>query len=487
MGGFFHPSLFMRNRQMKLPSLFLEQMSSLLPEPELKDFLASYESERLYGLRTNRAKITARQFAEAAPFPVTQIPWIDNGFFYRPDVRPARDPYYFAGLYYLQEPSAMTPANRLPVRPGEKVLDLCAAPGGKSTELAAKLAGTGTLVCNDISPSRLKALLKNLELFGVENACVLSETPQRLSTRFEGYFDKILIDAPCSGEGMFRKEPAVMKSWTEHGNDFYVRLQEEITEAAIRMLAPGGMLLYSTCTFCPKENEQIVSRMLRLDGSLSLVSPAPYEGFSSGHPEWADGRKELEKCVRIWPHRMDGEGHFLALLKKNADADTIVDGQTADADLSDTAAPADNSRGTKLQLSLLPEDAGEFFSQVRRGYDFTRLEERQDRLFIRPGCEKEVSGLRVMRSGLFLGECKKGRFEPSQALAMTLGADDFANSLNLRHQDPRVLKYLKGETIEDEYVGNGWVLVCLDGFALGFGKASGGMIKNKLLAGWRYM
>ena len=455
---------------MKLPEPFLEQMRSLLGPDEMTSFLESYETGRQYGLRLNRSKISSSRFNELAPFPVKPIPWIDNGYFYTAEIRPARDPFYFAGLYYLQEPSAMTPANRLPVSPGDKVLDLCAAPGGKSTELAAKLAGSGTLVCNDISPSRLKALLKNLELFGVENACILSEPPARLAERFEGYFDKILIDAPCSGEGMFRKEPAVIKSWLEHGNAFYVKLQEEITEAALRMLKPGGMLLYSTCTFSPLEDEQMIARMLGLDSSLSVIDPLPYEGFDKGRPEWADGSPDLEKCVRIWPHRMEGEGHFLALLKKDGGGDARQD-----------------HRQARTDLSFLPEPAAEFFADIKRDYDFSRLSERQEKLYLLPECEKEIAGLRVMRSGLLLGECRKGRFEPSQALAMTLSADSFGNSLNLGRDDPRVLKYLKGETIEASEINDGWVLVCTEGFSLGFGKASGGTIKNKLLSGWRYM
>ena len=208
----------------------------------------------------------------------------------------------------------MTPAQLLPIEDGDRVLDLCAAPGGKSTELAAKLNGTGVLVSNDISNSRAKALLKNLELFGISNAFVMSESPHKLAQYFPLYFDKILIDAPCSGEGMFRKEPAVIKSWIEHGNAFYAKLQREIVADALQMLRPGGMLLYSTCTFSPMENEETIQYMMEICPELQIMPVERYSGFGEGLV--TEGNSSLKECVRIWPHKMKGEGHFLALLKK---------------------------------------------------------------------------------------------------------------------------------------------------------------------------
>ena len=269
---------------MELPELFLEQMKELLGE-EYQAYLDSFQEERVYGLRVNTGKISCEEFEKICPFPIRRIPWIENGYYYDADSKPAKHPYYFAGLYYLQEPSAMTPANRLPVEPGDRVLDLCAAPGGKSTELGVKLSGKGVLVSNDISNSRAKALLKNLELFGIPNTYILSEAPHRLVPHFREYFDKILIDAPCSGEGMFRKEPGVIKSWLEKGNDFYAKLQREISESALQMLKPGGLLMYSTCTFSSKEDEQTVEALLENHPELELVEIAPLEGFDPGIPE----------------------------------------------------------------------------------------------------------------------------------------------------------------------------------------------------------
>ena len=329
---------------MELPVSFLENMKKLLSPEEFNAYLDSYSEERVYGLRVNTNKLTPEEFEKICPFEIKKIPWIDNGYYYSGKDKPAKDPYYYAGLYYLQEPSAMTPAHVLPIEPGDRVLDICAAPGGKSTELAAKLKGKGVLVSNDISNSRAKALLKNLELFGISNAYVISEAPYKLAEHFEGYFDKILIDAPCSGEGMFRKEPSVMKSWVEHGNDYFVKLQQEITSYALKMLRPGGMLLYSTCTFSPLEDEQIVSRMLKEDPDLELVEPEWYEGFDHGHPEWSDNNQELTKCVRIWPHRMKGEGHFLALLKKKGESSRLKESQTVYESFADMMSPEDAKR-----------------------------------------------------------------------------------------------------------------------------------------------
>lgn len=244
-----------------LPQAFLERMEEMLKE-EFPAFLESYQAPRQFGLRINTKKISTEKFLEISPFHLTPIPWVENGFFYGSEDRPSRHPYYQAGLYYLQEPSAMTPASRLPVSPGDIVLDLCAAPGGKATELGSRLKGRGLLVANDISNSRAKALMRNLELWGIENSLVTTETPRHLSQVFPEYFHKILIDAPCSGEGMFRKDADVAKTWDPSRPDYFSSQQKEIVTRGISMLRPGGMLLYSTCTFSPLENEGVISFIL---------------------------------------------------------------------------------------------------------------------------------------------------------------------------------------------------------------------------------
>ncbi|MDE7299931.1 MAG: RsmB/NOP family class I SAM-dependent RNA methyltransferase, partial [Lachnospiraceae bacterium] len=341
-----------------LPEKFEHRMREQLGE-EYEDYLKCFGERCRAGLRVNTLKLSPEEFERLSPFPLERIPWIENGFFYPDEEQPAKHPYYFGGLYYLQEPSAMTPASLLPVKPGDRVLDVCAAPGGKSTELAARLGGEGVLVSNDISNSRAKALLKNLELFGVKNAIVVSEAPSKLAGRFAGYFDKILVDAPCSGEGMFRKSPAIMKNWEQYGTGYYNELQKQILPEAIRMLRPGGYLLYSTCTFSPEENEGTVQYVLDNFSEMELVPTLPaqvdqksgsgqdmeerlhasgayapwkpdYTGMEHGRPEWTEhGSPLLALTLRLWPHKIRGEGHFIALLRKKGEDPADGAGQKA--------------------------------------------------------------------------------------------------------------------------------------------------------------
>lgn len=318
-----------------LPLPFLERMKEMLGD-DYDAFLESYENPRTYGLRVNTAKLSCQDFQELSPFPIRPIPWINTGYFYDEESRPARCPYYQAGLYYLQEPSAMAPASRLAIEPGDFVLDLCAAPGGKATALGAALNDTGFLLANDISTSRARALLRNLELFGMKNMLVTDEKPAKLAQRFPAFFNKILLDAPCSGEGMFRKEEALARDWTPGKSAELSDIQKDLILKAADMLRPGGMMLYSTCTFSPCEDEEVVAYLLRERPDMELMEMSGYEGFSQGRPEYASTAdtsdseialnlntfdpEELQKCVRIFPHKMDGEGHFLALFHKKGDS-----------------------------------------------------------------------------------------------------------------------------------------------------------------------
>lgn len=470
---------------MELPVLFVDKMKSLLGD-DYTNYINCYEKPRFYGLRINTAKITVEDFLEIAPWKLDPIPWIDNGFYYDGEqVQPAKHPYYFAGLYYLQEPSAMTPANRLPIEPGDRVLDVCAAPGGKATELGAKLQGEGVLIANDISSSRAKGLLKNLELFGIGNFLVLSEEPGKLTNYFPEYFDKILIDAPCSGEGMFRKDKKMVKAWEEHGPEFFSKLQRSIITQAARMLKPGGMLLYSTCTFDPLENEQTIAYLLEEYPQFQIVEMDGYEGFAEGMAKvLAKSSQEalaedIKHTVRIFPHQMNGEGHYLALLKKG------------NVSIEDTTKTSMNG---KKQLTgkgkALPEDLSHFFEQVSWTPDANRLEIHGERVYYMPEDLPKMAGIRFLRTGLLLGELKKKRFEPSQALAMHLRAEDYAHTLHLTVDDERVIRYLKGETLQVEDLvdrkDKGWYLVCIDNYPLGWGKLANGMLKNKYLPGWRW-
>lgn len=457
---------------MNLPESFVNRMQSIL-EDEYDEYIKSYEHERMYGLRINTNKITNEEFERICPFDIKKIPWIPNGYYYNGDQQPAKHPFYYAGLYYLQEPSAMTPASRLEIHPGETVLDLCAAPGGKATELGAKLRGQGILVANDISNSRAKGLLKNIELFGISNAFVVSEKPDKLIQYFEEYFDKILVDAPCSGEGMFRKEPSIIKDWEKNGPEFYAQIQREIIMQAARMLKPGGTMLYSTCTFSPEENEGTIQYLLDNDEQFELIELEHYEEFSEGRPELVDGAIELKKCVRIWPHKMEGEGHFMALLHKK--------GEGSSKELRET-----NYKVSKADLEVLEE----FLQNISMDLDRSLIEVKEQSAYYMPKYARPMKGIRFLRTGLLLGEIKKNRFEPSQALAMALKSNQFASTLNFSAQDARVIKYLKGETLDvsDIQVNHmaGWQLVCVENYPLGWGKLNNGSLKNKYYPGWRW-
>jgi NOL1/NOP2/sun family putative RNA methylase len=472
---------------MKLPEKFEQNMRALLGD-EFEAYRSCLDEPMHHGIRINTMKISVEDFLKINPFNLKPVPWCPNGFYYDENIdKPSKHPYYFAGLYYIQEPSAMTPAATLPVSEGDRVLDICAAPGGKSTELMAKLGGTGILVSNDISASRAKALLKNLELFGSGNSLIISESPHELAERFAMYFDKILIDAPCSGEGMFRKSVSMVTAWEKNGNQLFADLQRDILTEAVKMLKPGGKLLYSTCTFAPLENEKSVEYLLSLDDSLSIEEFPKYELFDDGHPEWSDtGNQELTKCARLWPHRLSGEGHFVTLIKKAGEGSAEFntgDYPVRRSKLSDEAKEFIEALGTV-------RDGKRYISKGRYLLDMNRFEISQDKLYYIPQSFPAVRGLRILRCGLFMGELKKNRFEPSQALAMALSMDDYGNVINLTALDDRVVKYLKGETIDvDDVDGcrDGLILICVDGFPLGWGKLNRGTLKNKYLSGWRLM
>lgn len=450
---------------MKLPQAFMNNMENCLGE-EFQAYVNSFEQPSWNGLRVNSAKISPEKFCQMTDLFLHQVPWVTNGFYYEDTVSPARHPHYYAGLYYLQEPSAMTPANRLPVEPGDRVLDLCAAPGGKATELGARLQGKGMLLANDISNSRAKALLKNLEIQGIPNILVTSEEPEKLVSRYPAFFDKILIDAPCSGEGMFRREPKMIEYWEEHGPDYYQPIQKKLVRQAYQMLRPGGLMLYSTCTFSVAENEEVIAGLLNEYPDLSLESIEPYSGFQKGY---SCGGQEMSSCIHIYPHRMQGEGHFLALIRKAERSD----GQNRRA-ISD--------RKTGIRL---PSEAEKFLQDCL--YDFTQgnFYMVKDQLYYIGKDVEMANGLRYLRTGLLVGNVSRKRFEPSQALAMAMKKEEFRRVIDFASDDIRTIKYLKGETILLDQPEEGWILVCTDGYPLGWGKASGTTLKNKYYAGWR--
>lgn len=453
---------------MYLPKKYLDRMEQLLGS-EFEEFMRSYEKKRFYGLRVNTLKISIEDFKKISPFKLIPIPWCKDGFYFEEGQRPAKDPYYHAGLYYIQEPSAMAPGEILDVEPSDRVLDLCAAPGGKSMQISAALKGEGVLITNDINLNRVKALIKNVELFGIKNAMVTNENPEKLKRYFESFFNKILVDAPCSGEGMFRKDKGLIKSWENHGATYYSHIQKEIMTHVPGMLNTGGKLLYSTCTFSPEENEEVIMEVIKENEDMDLIDIQKQHGFSSGKPEWIEGGEEkLKRCARLWPHKLEGEGHFLSLMEKI--------GQ----DREDLVSQKERSK---------EKPPKEFFDFVKDNLNMSidgEFEIYNDRLYLIPEGLPKLKGLKLLRSGWLLGTHKKNRFEPSHALAMAIAYTDAKRILNFGRDDVEVIKYLKGETLN---IGGekGWTLVCVDNYPLGWGKQTGKMLKNSYPPSWRWL
>ena len=489
------------------PETFLQRMKQLL-EAEYDQFLTALEQDRYQALRLNSLKLNMDDRSAAEVFAVkdnslaesrsddtlpfshfSRVPWIDNGYYYPSASQPGKHPYHEAGLYYIQEPSAMAPAEFLEIHPGERVLDLCAAPGGKSTQIAAKLGGKGLLICNEIHPARAKILSENIERMGICNALVTNETPNHLAELFPEYFDKILVDAPCSGEGMFRKNQTACEEWSPENVELCAQRQNEILDNAAGMLRPGGRLVYSTCTFAPVENEGSISKFLEHHSDFTLL-PIDKSAFGNvlcdGVPEWGNGLPELQNTLRLWPHRINGEGHFAALLQK-------------DGSLPESC----GSRPVSGVVRGIPEkDLGEFISFCQESLHLSgdtlsrqlgnavRTENEtvfikfSENLYLAPAQMPNLKGLKVLRPGLHLGEIKKNRFEPSHALALSLSPKAVAHTWNLSSDSGQVTAYLNGQTFTAEG-DKGWYLICVDGFSLGWGKLAGGVMKNHYPKGLR--
>lgn len=452
---------------MQLPQDFKDRMQKMLAT-EFDAFLQSYEEERAQSLRVNTLKISKDEFIRLSPFQLRGVPWVSEGFYYEKGDHPGKHPYHEAGLYYIQEPSAMAVATLAEVKPGERVLDLCAAPGGKTTQLAAALQGKGLLISNEIHPARAKVLAQNVERMGISNAIVTNETPQSLAKRLPEFFDRIVVDAPCSGEGMFRKDEAAQSHWSIQNVAMCAQRQAEILQCAAKMLRPGGTLVYSTCTFAPEENEGSISTFLNENPGFSIKKITAYEGFMPGRPEWAKAVPEVRDTFRLWPHRLEGEGHYVAVLQKQGDS------------------PA---REIIEKLPVIDHVAWQLYTQFAKENLVHKLQGTPilfgDQLYLMP-YPLPLKGLKVLRAGLHLGTCKKNRFEPAHALALALKAEDVRCSCNLKSNDSRIRAYLKGETITSEGE-KGWQMVCVDGYSIGWGKLSGNILKNHYPKGLRWL
>ncbi len=552
-----------------LPEQFTNRMKEMLKE-EYEDFAACFGNDHAHSLRINPLKGTKEQYDQTSVFkerePLKeQVAWEENGFYYEDSLQPGKHPFHEAGVYYIQEASAMAPAAICKrAEPnfvssaddakigigngtegqreeknadnfrfcGERILDLCAAPGGKSTQMAAAMEGRGILFSNEIHPARAKILSENIERMGIVNDIVLNHDPKVLAERFPSYFHRILVDAPCSGEGMFRKNEEAVKQWSLENVRLCAQRQEEILECAYTMLMGGGILVYSTCTFAPEEDEEMIAHFLAKHPDMKLL-PVPLVGGmeaglamseplmkllqNQGQSEKNTAydtkerfRKELQNTVRLWPHKVQGEGHFAALLQKEGTAclkendremnrafgSNLGEGSSV---MRSSSRLQDNDQGKTKKRKNKKNHSGsnqmteaiaafeQFEAQTinpswREGKKNASYLTFGDQLYLVPEGTPELHGLKVLRPGLHLGTCKKDRFEPSHALALSLKSKDVKDTIDLSVED--AIKYIEGYTFPAEN-RKGWCLVTVEGYSLGFGKAAGGSLKNHYPKGLR--
>ena len=477
---------------MNLPIEFEKKMKAFLGN-EWDDFLYSYDNNRFQALRFNTLKVQSQEermriLKVLGISSDKRVSWANEAYYFDENVRPGKHPYHEMGLYYIQEPSAMSAAALLAPKPGMRVLDLCAAPGGKSTQLATYLGDSGLLVSNEINTQRSRILSQNIERMGIKNAIVTNEDSFVLASHFPGFFNAIQVDAPCSGEGMFRKLPEAIEQWSMENVAICAARQKEILDNAAVMLKPGGTIVYSTCTFSKEENENVI------------------EYFLERHPDFT-----LEEMERFWPHKVDGEGHFVAKLVRRgsvnelgADYDVCEDSCNK---VEDTGLKADrktkknkNSKNrknetkpalTKENMKLLTEFLDETISEdVAAWIKNSRLVMFGEQLYRLPDMEVDIKGLKVQRAGLHIGEFKKQRFEPSHSLALALKLSEAKNVVKLTWDDPQTTGFFNGQSVmlSDEQTAEckkGWALVCVDGYTAGWGKVNGTQVKNHYPKGLR--
>ncbi len=443
--------------EIQLPESFLQRMQELLGE-EYPAFLAAYDKPHYKGVRLNPLKCTQETLEQHFPGSLRPSPFSPLCF-YSETEKVGSLPLHHAGAFYSQEPSAASAVTLLAPEPGERVLDLCAAPGGKSTQIAGLLKGQGLLWSNEIVRSRATVLLSNMERLGVGNAVVSSCHPETLCSRLAGFFDKVLVDAPCSGEGMFRRDSQAVTEWSEEHVKACAQRQLAILHSAAQAVREGGVLVYSTCTFSPEENEGVIRRFLEEEPAFVLESP----GVSFGR------KTEALDAVRIYP--MDGgEGHFAARLRRVGENPACP----ASAKL-----PPEKGEGFRMVRELL----GNIFSQLPKG----PLVQVGDRFFLMPEGMPEYAGLGVLRAGVEVAVLKGKRAEPAHGLFMAARPEELNWCVSFSCDSPEIAAFLRGEElgVELDAPNGSYVGVAVEGMVTGFGKYSGGRLKNHYPKGLR--
>jgi 16S rRNA C967 or C1407 C5-methylase (RsmB/RsmF family)/NOL1/NOP2/fmu family ribosome biogenesis protein len=488
-----------------LPEAFVARMRELLG-PEAPAFLDSYRRPAQRAVRANPLKLDPADLPALLGIDPDPVPWCPEGFHLPQGARVGDTLAHAAGLCYVQEPSAMAVPEALDVRPGQRVLDLAAAPGGKTTQIAGRLGDHGLVVANEVQPSRTRPLADNLDRWGSARTMLAGETVARLAERLPGRFDRVLLDAPCSGEGLFRRNPAAAAQWRPGHVRGGAERQRTLLADAATLVRPGGVLVYSTCTFAPEENEQQVAGFLATHPGWELLDIPWHEGFTPGRPDWSPGGPpELARTVRLWPHHLRGEGHFIAKLGRPGDAPTEpVPGPPApEARRTPTSRRQAPRRGSVAQperdgwrVSTAPRGRGDRAGaqavvKAWRRFVADTLEGEPgevtvvgERAYSVPDVEVAGAGVRLVRPGLPLGRSRPGRFEPAHALAMAGG---LVAARRVRAMDDReAAAWVRGETLGWDGP-DGWALVTWNGWPLGWGRAAGGTVKNHYPKGLRTM
>ena len=444
---------------MNLSNEFLDAIKCSLKE-DYNDYKASLDSEAFRGLRVNLLKASPEKLKSLLVFDLEKTPFCDEGFYISGGIKGlGNHPLHHAGAFYLQEPSAMSAVSALDVKRGDRVLDLCAAPGGKSTQIASRLAGEGLLWSNEIVGSRAKILAQNIERCGVRNVVVSSCSPDKLCEKLSGYFDKVLVDAPCSGEGMIRREPAAISEWSYQNRISCATRQLKILDSADLALKSGGEMVYSTCTLSGEENEMVIDAFLKSHPNYILLDIEKEFG-RAGYNHF-ETENDMSKTRRILPQD-SGEGHFVAKLKKTSGNMSVLSNYVY--------APVKNP------------DFDKFISDNFEGV-FGIPHQMGDSILLLPKDLPDMRGLHIISAGVLCGQCVKNRFVPSHSLYAASDKSSLKNYIDMSLNDERLAKYLHGEEIPSD--ASGYTAVLVEGIPLGFGKASNGVLKNHYPKGLR--
>ena len=375
-------------------------------------------------------------------------------------------------MIYVQDPGAMAALSALDIEDGWWVLDMCASPGGKATQAAGKIGKDGFLFANEFVPKRAKTIVSNIERLGIQNAIVTSLDTRELPKMFSEVFDLVICDAPCSGEGMFRKSCPATEEWSEKNVVECAERQTSILNNAPTLVKEGGYLIYSTCTYSVEENEGVVDAFLSENPEFKLVpvKKALRESTADGIAFEGARSSDLHLTRRFYPHKSQGEGQFVALMKKN------------------------ESKGKKQ--GILYKNAGKspareeneivrkFFSENLICAPDETLIKHQDKLVL-INSNVAIPERSVFSAGVLLGEIRKGVLHPHHQFFSAYGTL-MKRRETLTLSDPRLAAYIRGEEIEArDFSGNGYCAVMLYDTPIGGGKASGGVIKNHYPKGLR--